>query len=214
MELIGSLFLILALALIVGMFIARPLISGFTAGAGDDASGDDDPSGGDLSGNDKQAREHERSALLAERDRLLTALQDLDFDNALGKVPAEEYPRQRASLLKAGAETLRRLDELSAANDGAATGGAGAPSRASAEDRLEAAIAARRADSRGAGAAQAQTAAAVYADSNGSNARDELENLIASRKRERKESAGGFCPKCGKPVSKSDRFCSRCGAAL
>jgi hypothetical protein len=208
MELIGSLFLILALALIVGMFIARPLISGFTAGAGDDASG------GDASGGDKQAREHERSALMAERDRLLTALQDLDFDNALGKVPAEEYPRQRASLLKAGAETLRRLDELSATTGGAATSGAGAPSRASAEDRLEAAIAARRADSRGAGAAQVQTAAAVYADSNGSNARDELENLIASRKRERKESAGGFCPKCGKPVSKSDRFCSRCGAAL
>lgn len=58
------------------------------------------------------AEEHELSALLAERERALTALQELDFDYKLGKVPEEDYPAQRASLLQKGAEVLKRLDEL------------------------------------------------------------------------------------------------------
>jgi predicted amidophosphoribosyltransferase len=41
---------------------------------------------------------------------------------------------------------------------------------------------------------------------------DALEAIIASRRRERSEKAGGFCPKCGRPVQKSDYFCPRCGA--
>jgi hypothetical protein len=52
------------------------------------------------------------SVLLAERERLLTALQELDFDQALGKIPAEDYPAQRAELLQKGAEVLRRLDAI------------------------------------------------------------------------------------------------------
>jgi predicted amidophosphoribosyltransferase len=28
------------------------------------------------------------------------------------------------------------------------------------------------------------------------------------------EKAGGFCPKCGRPIHVSDRFCPRCGATL
>ncbi len=55
---------------------------------------------------------HELSSLLAERERLLTALQELDFDQSLGKIPAEDYPVQRAALLQKGAEVLRRLDAL------------------------------------------------------------------------------------------------------
>jgi NADH pyrophosphatase NudC (nudix superfamily) len=54
----------------------------------------------------------ELSFLLAERERLLTALQELDFDQALGKIPAEDYPGQRAELLQEGAEVLRQLDAL------------------------------------------------------------------------------------------------------
>jgi hypothetical protein len=54
----------------------------------------------------------ELSSLLAERERLLTALQELDFDQSLGKIPAEDYPPQRAALLKKGAEVLRKLDAI------------------------------------------------------------------------------------------------------
>jgi hypothetical protein len=52
----------------------------------------------------------EHSSLMAERERLLTALQELDSDQALGKIPAEEYHPQRTALLKKGAEVLRKLD--------------------------------------------------------------------------------------------------------
>ena len=55
----------------------------------------------------------ELSALLAERERLLTALQELDSDHALGKIPAEDYPAQRTELLHKGAEILRQIDVLS-----------------------------------------------------------------------------------------------------
>jgi hypothetical protein len=53
------------------------------------------------------------SSLLAERERLLSALQELEFDQSLGKIPAEDYPVQRAELLHKGAEVLRELDSIS-----------------------------------------------------------------------------------------------------
>jgi hypothetical protein len=51
------------------------------------------------------------SSLLAERERILEALSELDFDNELGKVPEELYPLQRTHLLEKGAAVLRQLDE-------------------------------------------------------------------------------------------------------
>jgi hypothetical protein len=62
----------------------------------------------------QRAAENNRglSSLLAERERLLTALQELDFDHSLGKIPAEDYPTQRTAILQKGAEVLRQLDVL------------------------------------------------------------------------------------------------------
>ncbi len=197
MELIGSLFLVLALAVFVVLFIARPFFMNGRQKA---------TSGAVIA---QQEREHLVSALLAERDRVLNALQELDFDYALGKIPEEDYPQQRAVLLKTGADVLRRLDEFST-SEPEAKGEA-------AEDRIEAAVAARRADAAQRGQAQAAPVAPVAVKANGNGngkGKDELEEMIASRKRERKESAAGFCPHCGKPVQKSDKFCSKCGATL
>jgi hypothetical protein len=56
--------------------------------------------------------EHELSALLAERDRVINSLQELDFDYKLGKIPEEDYPAQRASLLQSGADILRKIDTI------------------------------------------------------------------------------------------------------
>jgi hypothetical protein len=56
----------------------------------------------------------ELSFLLAERERTLNALQELDFDYGLGKVPQNEYSVQRANLLRGGAYVLRQLDEIQA----------------------------------------------------------------------------------------------------
>ena len=53
----------------------------------------------------------EISELLAERERVLDALAELDFDNEMGKVPDELYPVQREALVKRGAAVLRLLDE-------------------------------------------------------------------------------------------------------
>ena len=133
--------------------------------------------------------EHELSALMAERDRVINSLQELDFDFRLGKIPEEDYPAQRTGLLQKGAEILKKIDSL-------------APQPASAQDteaRLERAIAARRAD--------ASLARVEVTD-------DDLEAMISSRRKGRKDKSAGFCPRCGKPVLVTDRFCPSCGKSL
>jgi hypothetical protein len=204
MELIGALLLVLAVALVVGLFVSRPFLRRETPLMTDDLSR-------------QQELDHERSSLLAERDRVLNALHELDFDYALGKVPQEDYPEQRAILLHRGAEVLRQLDALGQGAESAAVGEKPAlsdgSSQVSVEERFEAAVAARRADT--SQRARPAVQATVSLSGNGKSAsRDELEDLIASRKRARKESSAGFCPHCGRPVQKSDKFCSKCGANL
>ncbi len=173
---IGSLFLILGLLILVGLFVARPFFER-TARA-------------------VSQEEQTLSALMAERDRVLNALQELDFDHALQKIPEEEYPAQRAILIQKGVEILRQLDAFQPQ-----------ATAADVEARIEAAIAARRAD---AARRPASRPAAAVLDAPD----DELERLLASRRRQRSEKAAGFCPQCGGPVQKSDRFCPRCGATL
>ncbi len=170
---LGAIFLILAVLVLVGLFVSRPFIESRRAYA-------------------ISAEEHEISHLLAERDSLITALQELDFDHVLGKIPTEDYPNMRAALLTHAADVLRRVDELQPQKT----------SVADAESRVEAAIAARRAD--------ASAAAQLPA----STSDDDLEDLIAARRAHRKEKSGGFCPNCGKPVLRSDRFCPSCGKAV
>jgi hypothetical protein len=190
MELIGSLFFVLALVVIIALFVGRPLL--LRGGV---------PHLEDMG----QEEDHLRSSLLAERDRVLNALQELDFDYALGKVPAEDYPSQRSALMRTGAVVLRRLDSMGSAVAGDTLVLENTGTGTSAEDRIEAAIAARRADSKIARHAERR---------NGGAQNDVLEDLIAKRKKQRKESSAGFCPRCGRPVQKSDQFCSRCGATL
>jgi hypothetical protein len=182
---IGSLFLILGLLVLVILFISRPLLEKHSVAVSQE--------------------EHQLSALMAERDQVITALQELDFDYALGKIPEADYPLQRAALVQQGVEILRNLDAVQAE----ATSG-------DAEGRIEAAIAARRADA---------ALVPVGAGGNGSAARlrsaamtgeqdDDVEALIANRRRQRNEKAAGFCPQCGAPVQKSDIFCPKCGTKL
>jgi len=195
MEIIGAVLLTLAVGLVVVVFVSQPFLRRQPPGP-DDAAGQP--------GSD----DHRRSSLLAERDRIVNALQELDFDYTLGKIPEDEYPFQRGALFKRGAEVLRSLDEIQAASQPAA-----GTIDESIEARIEAAVQARRADAARASGAL-QPASPAGSANGGGNTRDELEELIASRKRERKESAAGFCPHCGKPVQKSDKFCARCGAVL
>jgi hypothetical protein len=43
---------------------------------------------------------------------------------------------------------------------------------------------------------------------------DPVEALITERRKGRKGLVSGFCPKCGVPYTKSDKFCANCGATL
>ncbi len=95
----GSLFLILALALVVAVFISRPF---FTPA----------PAGRRASQQAVRPEDQRRSTLLAERDRLVNAVRELEFDYALGKIPEEDYPAQREALLLSGAEVLKQLESL------------------------------------------------------------------------------------------------------
>ena len=168
---IGSIFLILAVIVLTGVYLYAP----FTMRA-------------------RRTRineSHEVSALKAERDRVINSLQELDFDFNLGKIPAGEYPDQRAALLQKGADILRKLDELVPV----------ASSVVNAEVRIEKATAAGRAD--------AGTKIPSTEDND-----DDFESMIAARRKEHKSKSAGFCPKCGKPVMVTDKFCPSCGKSL
>ena len=176
----GSILLIGSLAVLVMMFVSRPF---FGRGA------ENKPL---VERKAHLQEEHVRSGLLAERDRLLTALRELEFDQTLGKIPAEDYPVQRAYLMQQAAHVLRQLDALN-----------GDTPADSAEERLENAVAVR----------PVSTVPSSQPKPNAAEV-DELEAQIAARRRSRQEKSAGFCPKCGKPVQKSDQFCSRCGTVV
>ena len=166
---IAALLLTLGVIVLVGLYLYAPLL--------------------ERQGHRVTLEEHELSALLAERDRVVNSLQELDFDFRLGKIPEGDYPAQRAALLQKGADILRSIDSYS-------------PQSARAQDtesRLEKAVASRRAD---ASAKQAELSD------------DEIESMIISRRKVRKNKSGGFCPKCGKPVLATDRFCPSCGKPI
>lgn len=89
-----ALFLLVILLGVIVLFVTRPFFKRRRVRAGES--------------------NREISSLLAERERLLTALEELDFDQSLGKIPDEDYPTQRALLLQKGADVLRQLDTLTA----------------------------------------------------------------------------------------------------
>lgn len=165
---LGAILILLALLIAVGLFLAAPLMRGAHPRPLDEAP--------------------EISTLLAERDRVINALQELDFDFKLGKVPEDGYPAQRAELLQRGAYILRELDRLvpQAANGGDAS------------ELIEQAVAA------GQGAVAAS----------GDLPDERIESLLAARRAARPDKSAGFCPHCGKPVLRNDRFCPNCGKSL
>jgi hypothetical protein len=165
----GSIFLILAAAVLIGIYLYAPFMA--------------------RSRRTRASETLEVSALKAERDRVINSLQELDFDHNLGKIPAEDYPAQRALLLQKGADILRKLDELTASF----------AADSDVELRIEQAAAAVRADS--------SATVAPLSD-------DDIESMIAARRKEHKSKSAGFCPKCGKPVLADDKFCPSCGKAL
>lgn len=162
---VGSILLLFALLVLVAGFVLRPLQ--------------------ELSSQAVGEKEREYSVLLAERDRLLEALAELDFDKDLGKIPEDIYALQRENLLKRGAGVLRTLDDFHIPDPGEPA------------DELDEKIAARR---------------ALIAETAGG---DPIEAAIAARKAGRSIQSGTkFCPACGAGITPGDKFCVDCGAPL
>jgi len=168
---LGSIFLVLAVIVIIGIYLYAPFTTRTRRALLNES--------------------HDVSTLKAERDRVINALQELDFDFNLGKIPAGEYPDQRALLLQKGADILRKLDELAPVSSSALN----------AEARIEKATAAGRAD--------AATTPGTFETSD-----DDVESMLSARRKQHKNNSAGFCPKCGKPVLVSDKFCPSCGKSL
>jgi NADH pyrophosphatase NudC (nudix superfamily) len=159
MELAAILF-ILAILLAVAMYLAAPLMANRSPRVVQETQ--------------------EVSSLLAERERLLTALQELDFDYQLGKIPEEDYPVQRADLLQKGVGVLKQLDALASSR----------PSHARPIEQ------------------------GISPEQGGQLSDDDIESMLAARRKARKTKSAGFCPRCGKPVLVTDQFCPSCGKAL
>jgi hypothetical protein len=109
---LGSVLLGLALLALVAFIVARPLLER------------------------RGMREKEITPAdrrLADYEQTLTALRDLDFDHATGKITDEDHTSQRTQLVAKGAALLRQLDALGVK-----------PAAATDDDEIEQAVAARR----------------------------------------------------------------------
>jgi hypothetical protein len=127
---ITSILIIVSIGLLTAAFIFKPFLTKSAAEKKESA--------------EQTKIDHVRSSLLAEKERVLSALQELDFDHTLHKIPEEEYPVQRAALMTRAAEIMQALDEMGVATaapvvDPAAKAGSGQD-----YDEVEALIAKRR----------------------------------------------------------------------
>ncbi len=91
---IGAVLFILGLLGLVAAYVGRPLL--------------------EQRGLKVTEEDREFSSLLARRDRVLDALEELDMDRHMKKIDSDDYQRRRAELVSEGAEVLRQLDQLNA----------------------------------------------------------------------------------------------------
>jgi hypothetical protein len=111
----GSLLLALALLVIVGIYVLRPLLSASAPAASRRAPG-------------------RRETLESEKEAILAQIRIIDFDHETGTLPDEDYEQLRARLVAAAANVLRERDALEPV----------APAAAAELDEIEAAVAQRR----------------------------------------------------------------------
>lgn len=89
---IGSVLIIAVIAILTAGMISRPLWEGST---GRKTAVKEDP---------------ERSSLLSEKERILSAIRELDFDHTEGKITDEDFTAQRAILIRHGGKILQDLE--------------------------------------------------------------------------------------------------------
>ncbi|GAB4518717.1 MAG: hypothetical protein Kow0047_30170 [Anaerolineae bacterium] len=132
--------------------------------------------------------------LVARRDALLTAIRDLEFDHAVGKVPDEDFQLINTRLRAEAVGVLQEIDQLMTA-------------LAPQEAELERAIAQRRRRRK------------PPAPSRAADLDAEIEAQIAALRHSSaasgaKPQPAATCKRCGSALDPGDRFCSRCGAPV
>jgi hypothetical protein len=88
---IGSILLGIALAVLVGLILARPLLQATQK---------------------EQKRLSQKQLLLAEKEAILAQIRDLDFDHDTGKMPDEIHQHQRTQLMNSAAAILKEVEQL------------------------------------------------------------------------------------------------------
>ncbi len=88
---IQSIFLLLGITVLVLVYLFKPLVSKNLIVNSDN---------------------REYSQLVAERERIINILTELDFDQKLGKIPDDDYASQRAELVSRGGIIMEKIDLL------------------------------------------------------------------------------------------------------
>ena len=168
---VGTILLLLAMLVLVAGFIFRPFRDG---------------------GPEVWEEDIELSELLSERERILDALVELDFDNELGKVPEEIYLPQRKYLLATGAEVIKKLEEDYQADAD--------------EIAIEAQVVGR----------QSKIAEIVDQDDPLEKMISKRRKKKISPKKQaaKRSSTAKFCTGCGSAIEPGDQFCTSCGTKL
>ncbi len=137
----------------------------------------------------KEEVDPELAELLARREAMLTAIKDLEFDHAVGKIEEKDFQVLNARLRAEAIQVLKELDRYlgSAMED--------------LDAQLEAEIARRRRQIPDVAALEAQIEAEIAA------LRERTPTTTPS-------SDGRICPRCGSSLDADDRFCSQCGAPV
>lgn len=113
-----------------------------------------------------------RDSLIAEKERLLNAIEEIDLEYELNKISSEEHTRNREILMGEAAKVLTELDKY--------------PKSGSSKRKT------------------------TVSDEK----KDNLERMIADRRKQLKREMSKKCPHCGETVDSSAQFCSHCGGAL
>ncbi len=161
------------------------------------------------------------SDLLSERDAVLQAIRDLDFDYRLGKLSDEDYKALRAQYTARGVVILQQLD-AAAGLAGEAVAGA-----ESLDEEIEAEVQRLRrrpapAEAQPTAPAAADLEAEIEAEVRRLRARPkpaaaptpQVQQVATAAPAGTRSEPAGHCPECGQPYLLGDKFCARCGHEL